>query len=93
MITWIDDLDAGVTYSDDGRFDILKGPDGYMLRENQGDEQSPDWAEVDTYDTLSEAQAAAAGDDSPAAYSPAAYSPHSGDPDGFQVTSDAEGGL
>jgi hypothetical protein len=95
-ITWTHSPDTGVTYSEDGRFDILETPDGYMLRENQGDGDD-DWAEVDTYDTLTEAQQAATGDDTPPA-----YSPHSGDPDGydrngawdgFHVTSDADSGL
>jgi hypothetical protein len=83
----------------DGRFDILETPDGYMLRENVGSTGSPDWSEVDTYDTLRDAEEAAG---EVASDGPPAYSPHSGDPDGydrngawdgFQVTSDADSGL
>lgn len=58
--TWTHDL-GGVTFSNDGRFDILEGPDGFMLRQNHGDTESPDWTEVDTYDTLADAQGAAEG--------------------------------
>lgn len=96
--TWITGPDTGVTFSADGRFDVLEGPGGWMLRENQGDSDSPDWTEIGTYGTLAGAKAGA-GDR--ATTDPPRYSPY-GDPDGhdrngafdgFQVTSDAEGGL
>jgi hypothetical protein len=96
-ITWTHSPDTGVTYSEDGRFDILESPDGYMLRENR---DSVDWVEVDTYDTLTEAQAAAGPRYSlftesarKAAYSDPDGYDRNGAYDGFQVTSDAEGGL
>lgn len=97
--TWTTDPDAGVTWSRDGRFDIIESPDGYMLRENKGEgdgEDSADWTEVDTYDTLADAQNAAGYPVISERYSeysdPDGYD-RNGAYDGYQVTSDAEGGL